>query len=436
MPRPARKFVDTPDPNPLVDWGVFPERDAEQADAQIADAAIAQLASAPADRPFFLARRLPLAARAELRVREVVRPACRRRASACRRSKPTTATTCHRSRGIFHWKLPEPRLDWMEKTGQLAAVRPRVSGIDVVHRQRSRTRARRSGGVAARQTDHRGALVRSWLSPGREGHHRQELAVGALDPRAADLRRPWHRARRLRASRSSCWISIPRSSNSARLPPVAGLEGHSLLPQLRDARAPQAVAGHHHAQPGQPRHPDRAVAISSATRMARRSSTTCVAIHTSGRTSRPRPATRPCSTNIAAGSQHVDRPPVPGSRFRLLTRDGDGWSWEGERIDPRPHPTANDHYPSSRCRRRPRGSIRDGDRRCRFQPAGGTPATGSRSGRTSCSRSPTTGRHRTRVSMAIPPSRHRCSIGSPGKVRASTGPSRRRPRAHRRARHC
>jgi hypothetical protein len=28
----------------------------------------------------------------------------------------------------------------------------------------------------------------------------------------------------------------------------------------------------------------------------------------------------------------VDRPPVPGSRSRILTRDGDGWSWEGERI--------------------------------------------------------------------------------------------------------
>ena len=38
--------------------------------------------------------------------------------------------------------------------------------------------------------------------------------------------------------------------------------------------------------------------------------------------------------------------------------------------------------------------------------------------------------------MATPPSRHRYSIVSPGKGRASTVPSRRRPRAHRRARHC
>ena len=42
MARPKQKFVETPDKHPLVDWGVFPEDDREQADWKIADAAIEQ----------------------------------------------------------------------------------------------------------------------------------------------------------------------------------------------------------------------------------------------------------------------------------------------------------------------------------------------------------------------------------------------------------
>src|SRR5213078_3543205 len=58
--RPAKKFVQTPDPNPLVDWGVFPDRDEEQDDWKVADWAIRQLRlakSTPKDakaQPFLL----------------------------------------------------------------------------------------------------------------------------------------------------------------------------------------------------------------------------------------------------------------------------------------------------------------------------------------------------------------------------------------------
>ncbi len=43
--RPSKKFVDTPDKNPLVDWGVFPERDELQSDFKIASSAIEFLKS-------------------------------------------------------------------------------------------------------------------------------------------------------------------------------------------------------------------------------------------------------------------------------------------------------------------------------------------------------------------------------------------------------
>jgi choline-sulfatase len=54
MPGPPRKFVATPDPHPLVDWGVFPQDDREQADWQIADSAIGALKDVPTGQPFFI----------------------------------------------------------------------------------------------------------------------------------------------------------------------------------------------------------------------------------------------------------------------------------------------------------------------------------------------------------------------------------------------
>lgn len=56
MQLPSKKFVTTPmGNNPLVDWGVFPERDDEQPDWKIASAAIDALHSAPKEKPFLIA---------------------------------------------------------------------------------------------------------------------------------------------------------------------------------------------------------------------------------------------------------------------------------------------------------------------------------------------------------------------------------------------
>src|SRR5579871_1532922 len=45
MPTPPKKIVNTPDTLKLMDWGVFPERDEDEADWKIADACIGQLKS-------------------------------------------------------------------------------------------------------------------------------------------------------------------------------------------------------------------------------------------------------------------------------------------------------------------------------------------------------------------------------------------------------
>jgi choline-sulfatase len=50
---PARKFVTTPDPIRLMDWGPFPERDSDHDDWKVADWAIERLRTKP-PQPFFL----------------------------------------------------------------------------------------------------------------------------------------------------------------------------------------------------------------------------------------------------------------------------------------------------------------------------------------------------------------------------------------------
>ena len=82
-----------------MDWGIFPERDEDPGDWKIADSAIAHLKQAPKRPAVLRRRRLPPAARAVLRVAEVVRSAPRGDLGDACRSRTTTATTCPHSRG-------------------------------------------------------------------------------------------------------------------------------------------------------------------------------------------------------------------------------------------------------------------------------------------------------------------------------------------------
>jgi arylsulfatase A-like enzyme len=117
----------------------------------------------------------------------------------------------------------------------------------------------------------------------------------------------------------------------ARLPPVSGLEGHSLMPQLRDARATR---------------PWPAITTHNQGNHAVRTERWRYIRYADGSEELYDMRADPNEwTNLASQSRYkavldehrrslpaVDRPPAPGSRFRILTRDGDGWSWEGERI--------------------------------------------------------------------------------------------------------
>jgi arylsulfatase A-like enzyme len=117
----------------------------------------------------------------------------------------------------------------------------------------------------------------------------------------------------------------------AHLAPVTGLEGHSLVPQLRDAGAAR---------------PWPALTTHNQGNHAVRSERWRYIRYADGSEELYDMRADPNEwTNLASRPQHagvvaehrkwlpaIDRPPVPGSRSRILTRDGDGWAWEGERI--------------------------------------------------------------------------------------------------------
>jgi arylsulfatase A-like enzyme len=329
MPRPARKFVDTPDPNPLVDWGIFPERDQLQADAQIADAAIAQLAAAPADKPLFLAVgfRLPhvpnyASARWFERLPEasVQLPPIK---ADDRDDVPPFAW-------YLHWKLPEPRLDWMVQSGQLRPfVRAYLASTTYVDSEVGRVLSALAASPRASRT-----LVVLWSD---HGYHLGEKAITGKNSL-------WERSTRVPLIVAGPGIArgvsrqpaelldiYPTLVELANLAPVTGLEGHSLVPQLRDAGVAR---------------PWPALTTHNQGNHAVRSERWRYIRYADGSEELYDMRADPNEwTNLASRPQHagvvaehrkwlpaIDRPPVPGSRSRILTRDGDGWAWEGERI--------------------------------------------------------------------------------------------------------
>ncbi len=117
MPLPPKKLVDTPATIRGMDWGIFPERDEDQADWKIAESAIERLKSPPPDRPSFVAVgfRLPhvpcFASRKWFDLypdETLVMP----------KVKEDDRDDVPEFAWYLHWKLPEPRLSWLKGAGQ------------------------------------------------------------------------------------------------------------------------------------------------------------------------------------------------------------------------------------------------------------------------------------------------------------------------------
>jgi choline-sulfatase len=233
--RPKTKFVMTPDPNPLVDWGMFPVRDEDQDDWKVADWAIEHLAKSSKD-PFFLAvgfrhPHVPCYASQKwfdpypddkLQLPPV---------------KDDDRDDLPRFAAYLHWSLPEPRLKWLKDNNQWKPlVRSYLASISFVDSQVGRVL---DALKASGQEDN--TIVILWSD---HGWHLGEKGITGKNTL-------WERSTRVPLIFAGPGVSrgaictrpaelldlYPTLAELANLPAKDGIEGHSLLPQLRDAKS-------------------------------------------------------------------------------------------------------------------------------------------------------------------------------------------------------
>lgn len=332
MPYPPAKLVDTPARMKAMDWGVFPERDQDQGDWKIADSAIARLKQVPPDAPFFIA--------AGFRLPHVPCFASRRwfdlyplDTLARPPVKPDDRGDIPDFAWYLHWKLPEPRLSWLEKNDQwMPLVRAYLASISFMDSQVGRVLDALEESGRAPDT-----VVVLWSD---HGWHLGEKGITGKNTL-------WERSTRVplifagpgiapgaRCDQPAELIDLyPTVAELAGLPSPGGLEGHSLSPQLRDADAPRpwpAITTH-----GPGNHSIR----SKDWRYIR---------YADGSEELYDHRSDPDEwTNLAKDVRHAATirdlarwmpaesvPPVPGSVSRLLVKVGGVWTWEGEPIDP------------------------------------------------------------------------------------------------------
>jgi arylsulfatase A-like enzyme len=332
MPQPPKKFVPTPDALRAMDWGVFPERDEDQADWKIADAAVAQLKALPADKPFFVAAgfRLPhvpcYASRKWFDLypdESLVMPPVK---SDDREDVPEFAW-------YLHWKLPEPRLSWLMKNNQWRPlVRAYLACTSFMDSQVGRVLDALEASGRADNT-----VIVLWSD---HGWHLGEKGITGKNSL-------WERSTRVPlifagpgvVGGARCGQPVelldlyPTLVELCGLSPRDGLEGHSLVPQLKDATAA---------------HPWPAITTHNQDNHAVRSLDWRYIRYADGSEELYDHRSDPNEwTNLARDARYADvlrehrrwlprvnAPPAPGSRARLLVRENGVWMWEGKPIVP------------------------------------------------------------------------------------------------------
>ncbi len=333
MPLPPKKFVATPDPMRVMDWGVFPADDREQADWKIADATIAQLKARPAGRPFFIACgfRLPhvpcFASQKWFDLlppeNEIVLPPVKERE---REGTPEFAW-------YLHWKLPEPRLSWLKKAAQWRPlVRAYLASTAFMDSQLGRVLAAlQAEGVAER------TIVVLWSDNawhlGEKGitgkttlwersTHVPLIFAGPGVTRGAKCGQP-----------AELLDIYPTLLELCGLPAKGGLAGHSLMPQLRNAAAPRpwpALTTHNPGNHGVRSEHWRYIRYADGSEELYDLRADPHEWNNLAREPRYADVVR----DHARWLPRENAPLAPGSAARILEQRNGVWFWEGQPIDP------------------------------------------------------------------------------------------------------
>lgn len=333
MPLPPKKFVHTPDDIRAMDWGVFPKDDHDQADWKIADAAIAQMKMLPPGKPFFVAvgfrlPHVPCFASQQWFDQfppedQIILPPVKEHD---RDDVPFFAW-------YLHWKLPEPRLSWLRQTGQWRPlVRAYLASTTFMDSQVGRVLDALAAIGAADNT-----VIVLWSDNAWHLGEKDITGKNSLWERSTRVPLIFAGpgvAKRARCSQPAELLDIyPTLVELCGLPARDGLEGHSLMPQLKNAQTPR---------------PWPAITTHNRNNHAVRSEFWRYIRYADGSEELYDHRTDPNEwTNVvhepklagvvrehARWLPQVNALPVPGSAYRVLTETNGVWYWEGKPIRP------------------------------------------------------------------------------------------------------
>lgn len=338
--RPAAKLVDAPvhmGNHPLLDWGPMPAgADTAHQDYKVATWAETQLRRIGAGRneaPFFMAvgfvaPHVPLFAEKKWfdlypEEDEIVLPPA---PEGDRADVPDFAW-------YLNWYLPEPRLSWvLENDEWRGKVRAYLATISYMDAQVGRV----LDALEAQDLDDNTVVV-LWSD---HGYH-----LGEKDLTGKNTL--WERSTRIpliyagpgiasggKTSRPTDLMDLyPTLVELAGLPAKAGLEGISVVPQLRNPDAPRV-------RPAITTHNPGNHAVRSERWRYIRYADGSQELYDHGRDPgewsnlATRPEYAAVIADLARWIPRDDAPHAPGSRNRVLWKQGDRWYWEGEPIDP------------------------------------------------------------------------------------------------------
>ena len=245
--RPKEKLVDTPAKHPLVDWGVFPHRDEDKGDWKVASWAVEQIEAGPKE-PFFLSVGffLPhVPCYATQKWFDLYPEDSLKLPPVKRDDRDDTP----RFSWYLHWTLPEPRLKFLEEANQWKnLVRSYLACTSFVDNQVGRVLE-----ALDREEHADDTVIVLWSDHG--WHLGEKLITGKNTLWDRSARVPLIFAGPGVAAGAKCarpaeLLDIyPTLVELCGLPAKHGLEGHSLVAQLNDARAPRpwpAITTHNH----------------------------------------------------------------------------------------------------------------------------------------------------------------------------------------------
>lgn len=237
FPHPERPIARLGEPrHPLMDWGVFSEKDEDLPDYKTADEAIASLTVAPKDRPFFIAcgfrlPHVPCYAPQKWFDLYPLEELCMPLVSK------TDRDDTPRFSWYLHWSLPEPRLRLLQDLDEwLPLVRAYLASISCMDAQVGRVLDALEATGRAAET-----IVVFWSDHGWHLGEKGIIGKNTLWERSTHvpliLAGPGI-ARGTRCQRPVELLDVfPSLLELTGMPERADLEGHSLAPLCRDASA-------------------------------------------------------------------------------------------------------------------------------------------------------------------------------------------------------